>query len=416
MSGIMQLHQLRQMEQMRGEEPFQEPIPTGGRPEGISREQMGWGTAGLATGLAPGAGIADAFGYLPDPFAVGEQYPSMAENVRQGQWADVGMQALGLGADALTAIGPPGIAAGTMIRGARAAGRADPAVTAAREAPVSPPDPSEPRFELPSSRTQPQKLSVGERGVFNDMGNPVALNREEMQNFSDWFGRSVARRGDRPAVMYHGTLSGFDTFEVGDIGFHVGTQQQANRRINFKRKNNMPHFPIVDRQGNVVVAPQQGAVMPVYAKAENPLRMPDVGEWGDPLQVYENLPQNFRNQIDPEFYDEIQSIRSSYEDFSAYLTDPEVVDALGEIRDVLRRAGHDSIAYENLGEGPGHSLILFEPTQLKSATGNVGRFDPTVPAITAGVGAGAVGLGVMQRDPVEEDRESFRRALQERGL
>ena len=332
-----------------------------------------------------------------------------------------------------------------MIRGARAAGRADPAVTAAREAPVRPPDPDEPRFDLPPIAkedaswlgrmqsygtgaiadpqrrwTPPRRLEVGERGVFNDMDNPVARNREEMQNFSDWFGRSIARRGDRPAVMYHGTLSDFDTFEIGDIGFHVGTQQQANRRVNFMRQENVLDFPVVDQQGNVV-RPPRGTVMPVYAKAENPLLMPDVGEWRDPYEVHALLPPSVKKHLSRAFNEEapreMQARMQAYSyDLNRYYGDPNTADEMEELRRAIRAAGHDSIAYENLAEGPGHSLILLDATQIKSASGNVGRFDPTVPAITAGVGAGAVGLGVMQRDPVEEDRESFRRALQERGL
>ena len=69
----------------------------------------------LAAGLAPGAGVADAAGYMPR--AEGGFNPSFRENVGQGNYLDATMQALGAGGDAAYALGPIGGLLGTGAKG-----------------------------------------------------------------------------------------------------------------------------------------------------------------------------------------------------------------------------------------------------------------------------------------------------------
>jgi hypothetical protein len=52
-----------------------------------------------------------------------------------------------------------------------------------------------------------------------------------------------------------------------------------------------------------------------------------------------------------------------------------------EIWKALRKKGYDGIQFENKYEGGGTTHIPFSPTQIKSATGNVGTFDPKNPDI-----------------------------------
>jgi len=50
----------------------------------------------------------------------------------------------------------------------------------------------------------------------------------------------------------------------------------------------------------------------------------------------------------------------------------------------LQSQGHDGIRYKNAVEGEGYgsnAIIAFEPTQIKSATGNRGTYDPSDPSI-----------------------------------
>jgi hypothetical protein len=56
---------------------------------------------------------------------------------------------------------------------------------------------------------------------------------------------------------------------------------------------------------------------------------------------------------------------------------------------ILKKNGYDGLKYKNVREGDGFSFVPFNPTQIKSAIGNVGTFDPSTPVITKAKG-GAV--------------------------
>jgi len=155
MSGIAQLQQYQDLEAMRQGEP----MPVFMTPE--ARElapQVAQGIAEAALMFPTGASLPDAMGLQPDPLS-DEYYLSMWENLRQGEYVDAALQGLGLGADALTAVGAAGTATGvgapaglaamgagvglsglsTAMLAARRAGRVDPGdVSAAARAEVTP--------------------------------------------------------------------------------------------------------------------------------------------------------------------------------------------------------------------------------------------------------------------------------------
>jgi hypothetical protein len=82
----------------------------------------------------------------------------------------------------------------------------------------------------------------------------------------------------------------------------------------------------------------------------NPLRIPDVGNWGSVREIKKHLPFN-------------TDARSQ-------------ADLLSE----LKGRGYDGIVYQNRVENPvmrTDSFIAFDPEQAKSAIGNAGTFDPT---------------------------------------
>lgn len=100
------------------------------------------GAAGLAMGFAPGSGIADAMGVYPD--LQGGFHPSIGRNMLSGNYADAGLQGLGLAGDMMMAV--PALAPlGAMAKAPRAASRAKAAAKAveeiaapAREYPLAP--------------------------------------------------------------------------------------------------------------------------------------------------------------------------------------------------------------------------------------------------------------------------------------
>lgn len=80
-------------------------------------------TAALGAGFAPGAGIADLFGQMPDPFNPGQMSPSFSENIGKGDYLGAGLQVLGGAGDALYMLGATA-PLGAALKGAQALGKA----------------------------------------------------------------------------------------------------------------------------------------------------------------------------------------------------------------------------------------------------------------------------------------------------
>jgi len=84
-----------------------------------------YGTAATGLLLAPSAGISDIMGLAPDPARQGEYLPSFGANIREGNYLEAALQALGGAGDVMQAGGvlfPPLAAAGTAMKLPRAAG------------------------------------------------------------------------------------------------------------------------------------------------------------------------------------------------------------------------------------------------------------------------------------------------------
>ena len=164
--------------------------------------------------------------------------------------------------------------------------------------------------------------------------------------FQRWFGDSkVVDKKGKPLVVYHGTEAQFTAFDkryVRDqLGFHFGTKGQAKRAPSGKGK------------GSHVDA--------YWLSIQNPLRVRDEGSWTTEAAV--------------EAINQAAGLRIRYG-----ARDAEIVRA-------LQAAGYDGIVYANRFEYGGDkdfgkdSWIVFEPTQIKSATSNIGTFDPQDPDI-----------------------------------
>ena len=90
-----------------------------------------YGTAATGLLFAPSAGISDIMGLAPDPARQGEYLPSFGANIREGNYLDAGLQALGGAGDVMMAGGalfPPAAGAGALMKLPRAASVASRAV------------------------------------------------------------------------------------------------------------------------------------------------------------------------------------------------------------------------------------------------------------------------------------------------
>ena len=191
--------------------------------------------------------------------------------------------------------------------------------------------------------------------------------------FRRWFGESkvVDEKGE-PMVVYHGTTAEFDQFDTSEsLGAHFGTSKAANDRIR-------------DMAG---VPGRHAHVKPVFIRVERPYRLPDLDQW-DQDEVLDFL--DVDDSLDwSKWSGGSDGLRS----------DVEVGGDYEPIQEFLRRNGHDGIVYQNREEGVRYatsgerilddSYIVFDPTQIKSATGNVGTYDPKDPRIAYGIAGAA---------------------------
>jgi hypothetical protein len=208
--------------------------------------------------------------------------------------------------------------------------------------------------------------------------------------FKRFFGDSKVVNADgTPRVVYHGTTKDFDVpktsykrEEYAKFGFHVGTEEAANTRL-------------VQTDG---LEAQGANIMPVYVRAENPLRMDEnrLGRWGiDDIMsaVMEKAERGEIDGISPDVIDDFFNDRFDIEaevGVEDNLAEPRVWQDDGMwmpgerssyLKTFLQQLGYDSIVYNNEFEGGGDSYILLDAKQVKSATGNRGTYDITNPDI-----------------------------------
>ena len=152
----------------------------------------------------------------------------------------------------------------------------------------------------------------------------------------------------RPLVVYHGTRHDFDAFDIdrGELGAHFGTKDQANQIVSYWAAKGI----------------QGSRVMPAFLAIQNPLRLVDVGTFGQ-LAV---VPQLQKLGILPA---EVSASQYSGER------------GRDAVRRAIEKAGYDGVVYANTREGDRDSYIAFRPEQIKIATGNRGTFDADNPDI-----------------------------------
>jgi hypothetical protein len=139
--------------------------------------------------------------------------------------------------------------------------------------------------------------------------------------------------------------------ELSSMGHHFGTADQANFRMgqyDFKAEH-----PNVGKYHLAIKNPLEVSHMASFAPDHLAEQMMDMGI------------------LDPKKYDAM-SEKHGY----------DAIPLGAELVKILKKHGYDSLMYPNEREGEGHSYVPFNPTQIKSATGNTGAFDPTNPDIT----------------------------------
>lgn len=174
-----------------------------------------------------------------------------------------------------------------------------------------------------------------------DAGSPVnskMIQRQtDSQQFRRWFGDSVVVNEDgTPKVVYHGTGSEFTVFDPWKTNYGETSEGWSF----FTNKKNA--YP--DSAQDYAKRHENGRVMEVYLSIKKPLRLYSDGYY-TPVHYYDE------NYVDIE----IKYMNGDYD---------------GIIIENHDKAVDDSVIY-----------LVQDPTQIKSATDNVGTFDPENPDI-----------------------------------
>ncbi|MBK8127320.1 MAG: hypothetical protein IPK56_11670 [Elusimicrobia bacterium] len=212
-------------------------------------------------------------------------------------------------------------------------------------------------------------------------------DQTETEAFKRWFGDSVVTdtgkpmsQGGKPLVVYHGTsekgLSGdaFNKDFLGAVtksrsakaGFYFVANKDAAAGYS-RLANSKPVQDLIDKSNAAERAGKFDLANRLMVQAEK-------------LEQTASPKENVVGAY--------LSIQKSYE-FDA--SEQRFLDIQNEIHDAIREAktgGYDGIVFRNLIDnadwGSERALdhwVAFEPTQIKSATGNVGTFDPKNPNI-----------------------------------
>lgn len=163
--------------------------------------------------------------------------------------------------------------------------------------------------------------------------------------FKKWFGDSkVVDKDGKPLVVYHGTKADFSIFDSSRGGESSVDSQKEFSKMGFWFSPKPEHAELFAKR-----SPGEGgdSVSPVYLKLENPF------VW------------NWRT--------------TTARDISPGDRKGSTARAIAKIK----AGGYDGIVFKGIEDrgGTQEQIVAFSPTQIKSATGNKGTFDPTNPDI-----------------------------------
>lgn len=276
------------------------------------------------------------------------------------------------------------------------------------------------------------------RPTTNSNGKPIAQTEEGLRNFWRWFGDSkVVDAEGRPLVVYHGTAYDFDNFDAGrnrtelndkyqGDGFHFSPDPQVASRYADANRNQLLRkqdiYPLVEQRFPGRIAQlfrdvvEQGyeqawdlpdaeisAILQAGRDANVDLNdLLDLAEVvegskyhagretaNDPGAIFSALFGDSGGGLLSEYHIddmvkmELDAAAPTQNVMPVYLKadNPLVTDSRKKAKSAQKK-GHDGILYSGPDLVAGvPEWVVFNPTQIKSATGNAGTFDPANPNI-----------------------------------
>jgi hypothetical protein len=196
----------------------------------------------------------------------------------------------------------------------------------------------------------------------NSDGKQITATKQGVDNFWKWFGDSAAADAKgRPLVLYHSTNSDFAAFEPGRETVNsttFGDVQTQRHGIFMSPDNKFSQEYLRKGEGQ--------NVMQVYASMQNPIDLRE-GINGDDLNAIIEASDGKLNRRDFNYVDPYETWTFFDDEFGKNFTD--AAKAAGFDGAIMLEAGPE-------GNKPATTYVAFEPTQVKSATGNLGTFNP----------------------------------------
>ncbi len=177
-------------------------------------------------------------------------------------------------------------------------------------------------------------------------------NKTDTPAFKKWFGDSkVVDAEGKPLVVYHGTRKDFDQFSNKPPFFFATKPLDASSRA-------------IMNDGR----PFGANVMPVYLRANNPFDYNNTAHIESVLnemeasgRIYDDRDRaNKRERL-------IGSVGSNWDAIESK-----------DVQSAIKKLGFDAFYVKEYG---GRNIAVYDPRQIKSATGNNGSFDPANPDI-----------------------------------
>lgn len=249
--------------------------------------------------------------------------------------------------------------------------------------------------------SQPVAGSTKNGGGNVPIGNPGGLSGTESQgivytrdsegrevspyHYSKIQGTAVRDANGAPIAMYHFTDNmDFDVFNDGDVGFHFGTQEQANKRSTDKKA-------------------ETGRTFRAYLNIKNPVRVnQDIMGWhpaGTALRLWSD---GVLTEA------EMREITGLYKSGDRYNSP-----SASRLREILESKGFDGIAYPNAYEGQGDSYIAFHDDQIvRTGIENTGKNTPGVGAAEQDFSGKAQYQDLLYEGNVQPDRATDVRPME----
>ena len=201
--------------------------------------------------------------------------------------------------------------------------------------------------------------------TFTKKPEKLSLRAPDTKAFKQWFGDSkVVDEDGEPLVVYHGTTKDIDQFKISEKAHRAGNPDGF-------------YFTIDPKEASKYSDKGEGAnVLPVYLQLVNPFL--------EGSKVSANMIRQFEKELrddNPNLGDDW--IKGKVAIFKEYATSgrrqfpgifPSISFPSEAMTRVLTAGGYD-------GFKDGKHWIVVKPTQVKSATGNIGTFDETNPDI-----------------------------------